>query len=774
MAEVGKNRRAIRLVPPPRHTGLRVSKPPEVAAGLPAVRHALADIREEVGSVRGLRLLGRVNQTEGFDCPGCAWPDPHDRSRLGEYCENGAKAVAEEATQKRVDRSFFARHTVEELSTWTDYELGKSGRITEPFILRADSSRYEPISWSDAYEKVAASLHLARESGSADRSVFYTSGRTSNEAAFLYQLFVRRYGTNNLPDCSNMCHESSGAGLTETIGIGKGTVTLEDLHEADVILVIGQNPGTNHPRMLSALQRCKENGGSIVGVNPITEVGTSRFANPQKMSDLRRRGTPLADLHVPLRTNTDVAFLKAVAKLLIDADDHAPGAVLDRRFIDEHTTGFDRVVEDLATVDVAEMAKVCGVDESLIRQVADLLVSTKKIIVTWAMGITQHENAVANVHQIVNLLLMKGAIGRPGAGVCPVRGHSNVQGDRTMGIWEKMPERFLSRLDQEFGFVAPREHGFDVVQSIEAMRDGMVSVFMAMGGNFASATPDSELTAKALMACDLTVQVSTKLNRSHIVTGAEAIILPCLGRTERDVQAGERQFVTVENSMGVVHSSTGSAEPASTELRSEPQIVCELAEMVEGLGSVGSDVDWVGFRNDYDRIRGAIERCVDGFDQYNERARLAHGFLLPNGPREGVFPEGGAKFMVDPIRTWDLDDDQFLMMTIRSHDQFNTTVYGLDDRYRGVEGERRVVFMNPDDMSEHGFTASDRVDIVGALPPARVAADFLIVPGAIAAGCVATYFPEANVLIPIEQTARGSNTPASKSVVVSIAAHRSD
>lgn len=758
------NTRAIALLPPDRHTGLKLEPVPDRAAGLKAVAVALGHVREEVGVLDGLKILNKLNQKDGFDCPGCAWPDPSHRSRLGEYCENGAKAIAEEATTKRVDRAFFARHSVEELSTWSDFELGKSGRITEPFILRKGSSHYTPIGWDEAFTAVAARL---KSLPSPHEAIFYTSGRTSNEAAYLYQLLVRRFGTNNLPDCSNMCHESSGVGLSATIGIGKGTVTLEDIHQAKLILVMGQNPGTNHPRMLSALAECRRHGGRIISINPIAEAGTMRFVDPQSPGALLTGGAELAERNIALRTGTDVALLKGVMRLLLDMDDERPGTVIDRAFIAAQCVGFEAFEADLRTVDATAMAATCGLELDDLRHVAEAVAATDRIIITWAMGLTQHVNAVANVHQVVALLLMRGAFGRPGAGACPVRGHSNVQGDRTMGIYEKPSEAFLDALDQRYGFASPRAHGFDTVEAIEAMRDGKASVFFAMGGNFISATPDSAATARALMNCSLTVQVSTKLNRSHVITGEEAIILPCLGRSERDVQHGKLQFVTVENSMGIVHRSQGAHEPASPHLRSEPWIVAELGTALFG---EQDPLPWRVVVRDHDRIRTEIEAVIPGFDDYNRRVRNPDGFYLPNGPRDGRFttPDGKAHFMVDAAPEWNVPEGRFRLMTIRTHDQYNTTIYGLDDRYRGIRGERRVVLMHADDIAAAGLRANDRVDLVSHYGTERVATDFIVVPYAIARGCAATYFPEANALVPLELKAEKSGTPASKGVTVAI------
>ncbi|MEZ4756389.1 MAG: FdhF/YdeP family oxidoreductase [Flavobacteriales bacterium] len=768
------NTRAIALVPPDRHTGLQAGPRPDRAAGIPALGRALGHLQEETGVLSGIGILNKLNQKDGFDCPGCAWPDPDHRSRLGEYCENGVKAIAEEATTKRVDRAFFAAHSVEELSHWSDYQLGKAGRITEPFILRKGSSHYTPITWDEAFATIAQRLKALSDPNEA---VFYTSGRASNEAAYLYQLFVRRFGTNNLPDCSNMCHESSGVGLGTTIGVGKGTVSLENLHHAGLIIVMGQNPGTNHPRMLSALTKCVNNGGKVVSVNPLPEAGTERFIDPQSPRSVLQGGTAISSLHIGLRINTDVALLKGVMRLLLDREEAAPGTVFDKRFIEERTEGYEAFIADLRTVDARRMAEICAIPFAQLQQLADLCCATDRIIITWAMGLTQHVNAVANVQQVVNLLLLRGAFGRKGAGACPVRGHSNVQGDRTMGIYEKPGEPFLQALDKRYAFDAPRAHGFDVVDCIEAMRDGRAKVFMALGGNFISATPDSEVTARAMMNCALTVQISTKLSRSHIITGEEAIILPCLGRSERDlphrldgtpVPGGRPLFVTVEDSMSVVHRSQGSHEPASPHLRSEPWIVCGIATATLG---DGVPVAWSELAYGYDRIRDEIASVIPGFHDFNQRVRKPDGFVLPNGARDGArftTPTGRARFSIDAVPEWNVPNGRFMMMTIRTHDQFNTTIYGLDDHYRGIHGERRVVLMHAEDMRAAGLRERDRVDLFSHYEVERSAHDFFVLPYEIARGCVATYFPEANALVPLQLKAHKSGTPASKSVVVEV------
>ncbi|RMG24947.1 MAG: hypothetical protein D6730_11725 [Bacteroidetes bacterium] len=756
-----------RELPPEQPERLKIKARASLAGGLAAVKAAANHVLREMGVFRGSSTLMKVNQMQGFDCPGCAWPDPDDhRSGLGEYCENGAKAIAEEATLRRVTPDFFKRYSVEELSRQTDHWLGRRGRLTHPMLLRKGATHYEPVSWEEAFELIASELHAL---ASPDEAVFYTSGRTSNEAAFLYQLFVRHFGTNNLPDCSNMCHESSGVGLSQTLGIGKGSVTLEDLHQAEVIVVAGQNPGTNHPRMLTALQKCKRNGGKIISINPLPETGLMRFQHPQHPTELLGGGTALTDVFLQLRINSDVALAKALMLLMLQAEEEAPGSVFDLEFIRTHTQGYEALIEDLRRQDFQQLLQACGVQEAALRQAADLLIRHQKIIICWAMGLTQHKNGVDNIREMVNLLLLKGSIGKPGAGTCPVRGHSNVQGDRTMGIWEKPKPEFLDRLQQYFGFEPPRHHGMNTVEAIEAMHAGKVGVFFAMGGNFLSATPDTSYTARGLRNCRLTVQVSTKLNRSHLVHGQQALILPCLGRSERDVQKSGPQFVSVENSMGVVHASRGHLKPASRHLLSEPAIVARLAAATLG---EHSKVDWAALADNYDRIREAIEACVPGFEDYNRRVRQPGGFYLPNGAREGKFhtSTGKAHFSVVPLPRHSLQAGEYLMMTVRSHDQYNTTIYGLDDRYRGIFNARRVVLMNEADMQTAGLKSAQLVHLSsnykGELRQAR---NFRVVPFDIPAGCVATYFPEANVLVPVYEKAEGSDTPASKSIVVRIA-----
>jgi molybdopterin-dependent oxidoreductase alpha subunit len=751
---------------PEHFTGLKLGLVKKTAAGIPAVLSSFQQIVGEAGWGRGMKVLLSLNQKGGFDCPSCAWPDPDDeRSRIAEYCENGAKAVAEEATAKKLLPEFFAQNSVADLAKLTDFEIGRKGRIAQPMYLPEGATHYQPITWVDAFRKIGDKLNTLT---SPDEAVFYTSGRTSNEAAFLYQLFVREYGTNNLPDCSNMCHESSGVALGESLGIGKGSVKLEDFYEAEVIMILGQNPGTNHPRMLSALQKAKAKGAIIISINPLPETGLMGFDNPQTVKGLLHRDSALTDLFLPVRINGDQPLLQAIEILLLQAENKAPGTVLDADFIEQNTVGFEVFQENLLEKDLEQLSKQSGIDLAQIREVADVLRDKKKIIACWAMGLTQHRNAVDTIKEVVNLLLMKGSIGKPGAGTCPVRGHSNVQGDRTMGIFEKPSPQLLDRLETVYGFKVPRKHGFDVVDCINAMYEKRASVFIAMGGNFLSATPDTQYTAKALQNCDLTVQVSTKLNRSHLVTGKEAIILPTYGRSDIDMLNGEAQFVSTENSMGVVQSSKGVLKPVSGDLMSEPIIVCELAKATFGRNS---KVPWEAYSMHYDAIRDAIEKVIPGFDNYNQRVREPGGFYLPNCNRDKRFDTvtGRAAFSASDFEEILLAEDELLMMTIRTHDQFNTTIYGLDDRYRGIYNERRVILMNRGDMNRFGFKDREVVDIFNYFGDVeRIAHRFLVVPFAIPAGCVATYYPEANVLVPVDSVARGSNTPTSKSVVVKV------
>ncbi|HTO05792.1 MAG TPA: FdhF/YdeP family oxidoreductase [Myxococcota bacterium] len=734
------------------------------AAGPAALLSTLEQVRE-LGVGRALSLLSRLNQVEGFDCPGCAWPEQTPRHRI-EFCENGAKAVAHEARPARVTRELFARFSVAELAAQEDVWLEAQGRLTEPMRLAPGASHYAPIGWDEAFAAIAAHLHALE---SPDEAVFYTSGRTSNEAAFLWQLFARAFGTNNLPDCSNMCHESSGTGLTEVIGEGKGTVGLDDFALCDAIFVLGQNPGSNHPRMLTVLQAAKRRGCAIVSINPLRERGVTAFANPQELRGLLGFGTALADLFVQVRVGGDVALLQGVSKCVLELEDAAPRTVLDRDFIATHTQGFDAWRRALAGRSFEELERNSGVTRAAMREVAELYARSRAVIACWAMGLTQHEHGVANVQELVNLLLLRGNIGRPGAGPCPVRGHSNVQGDRTMGIWERPAPEFLARLGAEFGFEPPAKHGLDAVATIQALHAGRARVFIGLGGNFATATPDTPFTHEALRRAELTVHVSTTLNRSHLVHGREALILPALGRTERDTQNGVDQFVTVEDSMRSVHRSQGRLEPAGPGLRSEPAIVAGLARAV--LGDAG--IPWSSLAADYDRVRERIARVIPGFEDMNRRVREGGGFVLPShaGRRAFRTATGRAHFTVQEPPDASLPEGQLWMTTIRSHDQFNTTIYGDDDRYREIHGQRRVVLLHPDEIARAGLEAGQAVVLTSHWRgETRSLSGFRVLPYDLPLGCAATYFPEANALVPVGSYAARSRTPAYKSVPIRVQA----
>jgi len=747
---------------PPDDTKLKLGKPKRKAAGIPAIVSSFQHSFKKMGVTRTIKTLQLVNQNEGFDCPGCAWPDPEHRSSF-EFCENGAKAVADEAMNVVIGPNFFKKHSIEELLTWSDYKLNSSGRLSQPMILREGSSHYERIDWDDAIGMIAERLKSLDE---ANRAVFYTSGRTSNEAAFLYQAFVRMYGTNNLPDCSNMCHESSGKALSKTIGIGKGTVTLNDFDHADLILVIGQNPGTNHPRMLSALESAKKNGAKIVSINPLFEAGLQRFKHPQDYMKGKLASTQLADINIPVRVGGDAALLQAISKIIIENGE------INDDFINEHCLDYDEFKQQLDSVKLDELSHQCGIPKAQINRLANMCIQSTSTIACWAMGLTQHRNGVQVIQEVVNLMLLGGHIGKKGAGLCPVRGHSNVQGDRTMGIWEAPPEEFLDRLENGLGFKMPREHGFDVVHSIRAMEQGNVDVFFCMGGNFLSATPDTRRTGEAIKKIDITVQVSTKLNRSHLITGKTSLILPCLGRTEIDIQNNIPQFVTVENSMGIVHMSQGSLQPISKELQSEVAIICSLAEHM----FPDENISWSELKKDYDKIRDLIEKSIPGFERYNERVRKRSGFSLPNPPRDSLTfstSSGKAHFSSNPLPDLLIEDDQYVMMTLRSHDQYNTTIYGLEDRYRGIKGNRRVILMNAEDMAERGWKTRQVVDVTSHFQESTITSErWTIIAYPIPRGNLASYFPEANVLVPLESTADISNTPTSKWIVCSLSEHR--
>lgn len=740
----------------------KISSPKNSAAGIPAVVSTMKYGLTNMGVINSITKLSKVNDFHGFDCPGCAWPDPDDHRSFAEFCENGAKAVSDEATKSRVDTNFWSKWSISELSQKSDFWLNSQGRLTEPMIIRQDSNYYQPISWEDAFDVIADNI-VSLEN--PDEAIFYTSGRTSNEAAFLWQLLARRIGTNNLPDCSNMCHESSGVALSESIGIGKGTVTLEDFNSADLIIVVGQNPGTNHPRMLTALRDAKKKGASIISVNPLVETGMKKFKHPQNPVEMLGFGSSIADKHLRVKINSDQALFRAFSKSIIESDN------IDENFINKYTNGFENFRKIAIEARYEDISEITGIPLQEILEVSQKVSKSKSTIVCWAMGITQHKNSVATIQEIVNFLLLGGNIGRKGAGVCPVRGHSNVQGDRTVGINHKPSPDFINNLERSTGIRSPEKHGFDSVEAVKAMEKGDAKVFLAMGGNFLSAMSDTNRTSAALSNCNLTVHISTKPNRSHLITGKTGIILPCLGRTEEDVSSSNgRQFVTVENSMGVVHSSTGTFKPASNLLKSEPAIVSGIGGAIESRLE-RSGIPWENLSEDYNLIRNLIEKTIPGFDEYNVRIKSKSGFYLPNPPRDSrTFPtkNGYANFVSNDI-SFAKSTDKFMMMTIRSHDQYNTTIYGLDDRYRGISKGRRVILMNKNDISKYNLSKGELVDLSSEMDSGTVLSpDWFVVPYDIPEGNVATYFPESNCLIPLDSVAEKSNTPTSKSVPIGI------
>ncbi|MFI5898189.1 FdhF/YdeP family oxidoreductase [Actinoplanes sp. NPDC051513] len=747
----------------PEESRLRVGPPADHAAGLKAVQVSLGRALRQMGPVKTARNLLTLNQVDGFDCMSCAWPDPQGHRHTAEFCENGAKAVSWEGVRDTVGPAFFAQHSLTDLAGRTDHWLEKQGRLTHPMIRREGSDHYEPISWGDAFALIGSSLKAL---ASPDEAIFYTSGRASNEAAFLYQLLARAFGTNNLPDCSNMCHESTSVGLASTIGVGKGSVSLQDLHEADLIVVSGQNPGTNHPRMLTALEIAKRNGARILAINPLPEAGLLRFDNPQKPRGLAGHGTGLADKLLQIRSNGDLALWQAIGHLLVAAH----GSAIDSAFVEAYTVGFESWKAHIRELDREAVLAATGLTWAEIEEAAGMLATSKRIVHCWAMGITQHHNAVATIKEFVNVALLQGMIGKPGAGLCPVRGHSNVQGDRTMGIWEKPPAIFLDRLRDEFGFEPPRHHGHDAADAVRALRDGRAKVFIALGGNFVAAMPDTAVTAAAMRGSQLTVQISTKLNRSHVDAGRTALILPTLGRTERDLTGGIVQRVTVEDSMSAVHASRGRSAPAGPLLRSEVAIVCGI-----GAAALGDDIPWPDFAGDYDTIRERIGRVVPGCDGYADKIRTAGGFTMPHGPRDSrtfPTPSGRAVFTVSPLAVLTVPPGRLVLQTLRSHDQFNTTIYGLDDRYRGIKSGRRVVFISAADLAGLGFADGDHVDLISEWEDGieRRADRFRLVEYPTPKGCVAAYYPETNPLVPLDSQAAESGTPTSKWVVVRLVA----
>ena len=743
---------------------LHVGKVENWAVGVPAIYHSVEPALVKMGVARTTKLFTSMNQKDGFDCMSCAWPDPDHRS-IAEFCENGAKAVTWEATPITVPTSFWADHSIDDLLSKSEYWLGMQGRLVEPVYRPAGADHYEPVSWERAFDIIATKLNgLA----SPDEAAFYTSGRTANETAFVYQLFVRAFGTNNLPDCSNMCHESTGTALGETIGVGKSTIAYDDFEKSDLVIIMGQNPGTNHPRMLTALEAAKLNGASIVAVNPLPEAGLMRYKNPQKVRGIIGAGTSLADQFLQIRSGGDMALLQAVSKRVLDAEAAKPGTVLDHAFIDEFTLGLAALTEHLGHLDEATVLLATGLTSAEIDELAERYIAADRVIITWAMGLTQHRKSVDTLKELINLLLLRGNIGKPGAGASPIRGHSNVQGDRTMGVWEQMDDEFLDAIEKEFSFAPPRAHGTDALRAIEGMQRGEVKVWFALGGNLVAAISDTAAAEKAMHGTEMTVQVSTKLNRSHAVIGTEALILPTMGRTEVDLQASGPQFVSVEDSVCAVHGSHGRIPPVAPGLLSEISIVTRLARAVLG-GSV--PVDWAGFEGNYDLIRDHISHVVPGFEHFNVQVRQKGGFILPNGPRDSrtfATKTGKAMLTVNDLEALERPAGRLILQTMRSHDQFNTTIYSLNDRYRGIKNGRDVIFVNPDDLTELNLEDGQRVDIFSEWKdePDRVLRDYRIVSYPTAKGCAAAYYPEANVLVPLSSAALGSNTPVSKAVIV--------
>jgi len=765
---------ALQAQNPPVLGDVRVGSASEEAAGIPAIWNTMLYGIGDMGVLRSPEAFLKINHVTGFDCQSCAWPSPDKHRKIFEFCENGAKAVSDESTRKRVGPEFFAQHSIEELAAKSDYWLNQQGRLTTPMVRHRNATHYEAISWADAFAMIAEELNGLE---SPDQASFYTSGKTTNEPAFLLQLFARQLGTNNLPDCSNMCHESSGVAMVETLGVGKGAATLEDMESSELIFIFGNNPGTNHPRMLTSLQKAKDQGAKIIAVNPLPEVSLMHVTNPNPQDypnplelpiALLGHGQALADLYLPVRVNGDVAAIKGILKELFERERAGRPSAIDHEFIQTYTDGFEALRADVEAASWDEIIEESGLSRAEINAAAEMYANSKKTICGWCLGVTQQSNGVDNVSMIVNLLLVGGNIGRPGAGTVCIRGHSNVQGDRTMGVWERPPKAFLDALAKEFNFDPPKNWGYDTVETLHAMFQRKVKVFFAISGNFLSNTPDTVYTAHAMQKCRLTAHVSTKLNRSHLITGERALILPCLGRTEEDVQATGRQFVTVEDSMGIINPSKGFFSPASPDLMSDVAILCNMAQVT--LGS-RTTTNWLGLAADYSLIRDSISRVIPGFENFNERLAKEGFFYLPNAVKQRIFKtsSGKAKLTVCPIPKHDLKPDEFLLTTVRTHDQFNSTIYGLNDRYRGVFHGRRVIFLNPLDMETRGLRAGQIVDIYSHFEgEVRVAPRFAIVPYRIARQSAAAYYPETNVLVPIRSVAAKSNQPVFKCIRITL------
>lgn len=766
----------IHLVPTEQDVELRQKAVKTKAAGVEAVLKSFQYGIGEAGLLRGTLPMLQLNQAQGFDCPGCAWPESDTHRSSFEFCENGAKAVAHESDKRRATAQFFRDHSVSEMSRHSDYWLEQQGRLTEPMFLDEGASHYQPISWEDAFKLIAEELNNL---DSPDQAAFYTSGKATNEAAFAYQIFARGYGTNNLPDCSNMCHEASGRALTKMMGMGKGTVKLDDFEKAELVFVVGQNPGTNHPRQLSALQTSKRNGAKIISVNPLPEAGLMGFMNPQQVSGMLGISTKLTDLFLQVKINGDIPLFKGIIKQLVEWEDER-GGVIDRQFAEEFTDGMADLLANVRDASWDQIVTRSGIPKDQIVQAAKWASETSRIIVCWCLGVTQHRNGTQNVQELLNLLLIRGAIGKPGAGACCVRGHSNVQGDRTMGVWENPPQSLLDQIEKVFGFHPPQEQGLDSQRTAKAMHAGKVKVLVSLGGNFLLALPDTQFTAEAIQNTDLTVRIGTKLNRADLLTGRRSLILPCLGRTEADVRPAANgkparpQFTSTENSMGVVQSSQGKFTPASNDLMNEVEILCKMAHAVLG---DRAGIDWQAWADDYDQIREGIAAVIPGCENYNQLVRQKGGFYLPNGPRKRNFttPSGKAVMTVNPIPKDEIKPGQFAMTTVRSHDQFNTTIYGLDDRYRGLYNVRQIVMMNKADIAEQGLKPEQTIDVESHFEgETRKVCGFRVVAYPIPRQCVAMYFPEANPLIPMNSTDEFSNCPSFKHTIVSVRASGTD
>lgn len=733
------------------------------AGGWGALKATAIAVRTQMDALDAPATLLRTNQPDGFDCPGCAWPDKEHKSTF-QFCENGAKAVTWEATSKRVTPEFLAHNTVTSLLAKSDFELEGYGRLTHPLRYDPASDTFRPVEWEDAFERIGEVLRGLEP----DQVEFYTSGRASNEAAWLFQLFAREYGTNNFPDCSNMCHEATSVGLPRSIGIGKGTVSLDDFDKTELVISIGHNPGTNHPRMMGTLHELARRGVPIIVLNPLRERALERFADPQSVIEMATySSTDIASTYFQVKAGGDAAALKGIAKHLLQME-AGRGNVLDHAFIAEHTQGFEDFAADIAQTSWDAIERESGLSQAALKQVADAYAKSNATIITYGMGITQHNKGTSNVRLIADVLLLRGNIGKPGAGICPLRGHSNVQGNRTVGISEKPTPAFLNRLKEVFGFEPPSHHGHDAVQATQAMIDGRARALICLGGNFAVAMPDHENGFPAMSKLDLSVHVGTKLNRTHLLVGKETFIFPCLGRTELDMQASGRQSITVEDSMSMVHASSGKLKPASPLLRAEPAIVAGMAKATLKT----TRVDWMHLVADYDRIRDLIEQTIPGFEDYNARIRVPGGFRMPLPPTKRIWPTATGKAMFSVFEGVNEDasgegDKVLRLITLRSHDQYNTTIYALDDRYRGVFGRRDVLFMNEADMAQSGLEHGDRVDIETALPgSAQRLEDITVVAYAIAPGSVGAYYPEANVLVPLDYLDKESGTPSYKSVPV--------